>query len=532
MTRKRIAVIGAGPCGLTTVKCLLEENLIPTCFEQTEHIGGLWRYHEDDIDGLASVMKTTIINSSKEITAMSDFPPSADASNYMHNKQVYEYLKSYSKAFDLEKYVVFNKEVIEVDVAESYDVTGRLNVVTKDTKTNRISQEEFDGVMVCIGHHVYPNMPTFSGMDKFRGTIMHTHSLKKVDELAEKRVVVVGVGNSGMDAAVDISTVAKQVYLSTRRGAWVLPRVGPGGMPFDLVMLRRWLNVLLKSLPYFLVCWFTEKMLNYNFDHYLYNLKPQHRVWSQHPTISDTLPIRLLSGTVVVKKNIETFTENGVIFEDEMNVTECDTIVFATGYKINFPFLSNKIAAVKGNEVHLYKYVFPPHMKHPSLAILGLVQIVGGGFPVGEIQGRWATLVMNRKLALPSREKMEADIQQRKDINSKRYVKSERHTIQADYIEYMDEIASLIHAKPNLLKIFFLDFPLFANLLFGPSLPYQYRLQGPHPWDGARTAILEWKTRVVKPLKQDYEEHSFVKFYIIASICVFIALVFMLKVLL
>ncbi|GBN64445.1 Dimethylaniline monooxygenase [N-oxide-forming] 5 [Araneus ventricosus] len=505
MIRNRYAVIGAGPTGIAAIKCLKEEGMVPVCFERTSHIGGLWRYHDDDINGLASVMKSTVINNSKEMGAMSDFPPKEEYPNFMHNKHVFDYITSYEKAFDIERYIQVNREIIEVGMADDYETTGRLYVVVKDTKTGAESREVFDGVFVCVGHHVFPNWPSFPGMEKFKGKVLHTHSLKKVDPFEDQVVVVVGVGNSGMDAAVEISSVAKQVYLSTRRGVWVVPRVGPWGLPIDIQMQRRWLDVLFKISPYSLVCWFCELAVNLRFDHSLYSLKPKHRIWSQHATVSDSLPIKLLSGAVVVRKNIAEFVENGVIFDEEEKVTECDSVVFATGYKIKFPFLDERLTVVKNNEVHLYKYIFPPHLKHPTLVICGLVQTVGAGFPTFEAQARLATLVMNGKVRLPSREEMEADIRKRKEVNSKRYSQSERHTIQADYIPYLDEIYSLIGAKPNFLKIFCKDPVLFWTLYFGPSLPYQYRLQGPHAWSGARQAILDWRKRMEKPLRNGYD---------------------------
>jgi dimethylaniline monooxygenase (N-oxide forming) len=65
---------------------------------------------------------------------------------------------------------------------------------------------------------------------------------------------------------------------------------------------------------------------------------------------------------------------------------------------------------------------------------------------------------------------------------------------------FMDEIASKIGAKPNLFKYFFTDFKLWKELFFGPCVPYQFRLEGPHPWPGAREAILSTMDRVNAPL--------------------------------
>lgn len=81
----RIAIIGAGASGITCVKETLDAGFIPICYEKGNYTGGLWRYHESDDEGVASVMKSTIINSSKEMTSFSDFPPPKEQPNYCHN---------------------------------------------------------------------------------------------------------------------------------------------------------------------------------------------------------------------------------------------------------------------------------------------------------------------------------------------------------------------------------------------------------------------------------------------------------------
>ncbi|XP_054708613.1 flavin-containing monooxygenase 5-like [Uloborus diversus] len=503
---KRVAVIGAGPCGLGAVKALKDEGLEPVCFERTGHLGGLWRYHDDDVNGIASVMKTTIINTSKELGAASDCPPPAEYPNYMHHTLMYDYIKSLAEKFDCVRHIRYHHETLKIDKADDYEKTGRWVVTNKNTQTGEVISEVFDCVTVCIGHHVYPNEPTFPGQEEFNGKIMHTHSLKKVDGFEDRRVVVVGVGNSGMDAAVELSAVASKVYLSSRRGAWVLPRVGPKGHPFDAAFVRRYFNLLQRYLPYDLVCNFSEKQLNERFNHTTYNLKPKHRVWSQHPTVSDTLPIKLLSGTVVVRNGIHHFTKNGVVFEGEKDETEVDAVILATGYRVKFPFLSDDILPVKDNRVQLYKFIYPPHLPHPTLAILGLIQPSGPGFPVGEMQCRWTARIMSGHLNLPPKEQMYADIRKREEFIRKRFVDSPRHTLQVDFIGYQDELAEEIGAKPNLLKLALTDPKLFWAVFFGPSLPYQYRLQGPHTWEGARDAILTYKERVYAPFQKPGQE--------------------------
>ncbi|KAH9373680.1 hypothetical protein HPB48_018675 [Haemaphysalis longicornis] len=94
---------------------------------------------------------------------------------------------------------------------------------------------------------------------------------------------------------------------------------------------------------------------------------------------------------------------------------------------------------------------------------------------------------------------MYQEICRRQDFTRRRYVNSPRHAIQVDWISYMDELASMIGARPQMLKYFFTDNRLFRALL-GPAVPYQYRLEGPHRWPGARQAILDSRARMLYPL--------------------------------
>ena len=124
--KKRMAIIGAGASGLTAIKSVLEEDMIPVCFERTDDIGGLWRYTpEERDDGQASVMKSTVINTSKEKMCYSDFPIPDEYPNFMHNTKVLEYFRLYAKEFNLLEHIRFNMEVLKVEKADNFDKSGR-----------------------------------------------------------------------------------------------------------------------------------------------------------------------------------------------------------------------------------------------------------------------------------------------------------------------------------------------------------------------------------------------------------------------
>lgn len=124
--------------------------------------------------------------------------------------------------------------------------------------------------------------------------------------------------------------------------------------------------------------------------------------------------------------------------------------------------------------------MFGPDLKHPkTLAFVGLFQSMGGAFyTVSEMQSRYFAQLMANKLELPDRQKMYAHIEAEEAFRSKKYYDSRRHDIEIEHFPYMDALASELGVKPNLFKYLFTDFKLWRALLFGPSVAYQFRLEG------------------------------------------------------
>ncbi|PAV84801.1 hypothetical protein WR25_13705 [Diploscapter pachys] len=405
----------------------------------------------------------------------------------------------YAEHYDLLKYTKFHHMVKNVERAPDYKTTGKWNVSYVDNE-GKEKLETFDGVLLCNGHHQFPYMPKFEGQEKFKGRITHSHSYKDHKGYEDKVCVCVGVGNSGIDVAVELSRIAKQVYLVSRRGTWVLNKVFDYGMPLDQTNSRFRNDVLRRIVPPSVTNWLIERRLNQRFDHALYGLKPKHRVSETHSTVNDELPNRIISGTVRVKPNIKRFTESGVIFEDGTEVDHVDEVVLSTGYKFHFTLVEGgKLIPVKDNEVSLFEFMFPLETTdHNSLAIIGLVQPLGPAMPISEMQARvfFENLTGGRKL--PSKMEMEQNIKCKKMAMEARYVKSPRHTIQVDYIPYMDELAKMAGCQVDLWDEFKKD-PVFAYKLFcGPNVSYVYRLRGPHTWSGAKKAIegVEYRTKL------------------------------------
>ncbi|KAF8355020.1 hypothetical protein PRIPAC_96643, partial [Pristionchus pacificus] len=501
MAAKRICIVGAGASGLPSIRHSLLYGFDVVCYEAQEDIGGLWRFKPEETDK-ASVMKSTVINSSKEMTAYSDFPPDDETANFMHNTHMCKYLEEYAKEFDLATYIQFQHRVLNVQRNDDYESTGRWMATVQDLKSGKQWSEVFDGVLICTGHHTRPYLPApWPGQDEFKGKIMHAHSYKDYKGFDDKVVAVVGIGNSGGDIAVELSKVAKQVYLITRSGTWVFNRVADYGRPVDSFLNSRFYSSMRNAMPSFLMEASMQTQLNKRFDHKLYGLEPKHGVFSAHPTINDELPNRIASGTVRVKLQIKFFTENGLTFVDGTSIEGVDTVIMSTGYSIEFPCLENgTLIQSQDNEVDAYQFMFPSVLEHSTLALIGLVQPYGSIMPISEMQARVFLAVLSGESKLPSKAIREEHINTTRREMKKRYLSSRRHTIQVDYLPYMDELAQLIGCTPPTWYNHLLSFdpPMAFASAFAPYAAYFYRLRGPKAWIGAREAVLTIEDRIVR----------------------------------
>lgn len=506
---KRVAIIGAGCSGLTAIKCCLEEGLEPTCFEQSNGIGGLWKFTETVEEGRASIYKSVFTNTSKEMMCYSDFPMPEDFPVYLHHSKILEYLHLYAEHFNLLKYIQFQTKVCTVEQHPDFAATGKWNIETENEGKRKV--DVFDAIIVCNGHYNDPYLPLdcFPGLEHFKGRHIHSRYYKTCEEYRGKTVVVVGTGNSAADISVELSHIAKQVYLSSRHGSWVVSRISRGGFPVDMTIARRYTMWIKNFLPRILAAKISEKVMSSWFHHSNFGLEPKFRL--KHPLVNDYLPSQILQGSIKVKPSIKSFSETSVTFEDG-TVADVDEVIFATGYSSTFPFLDDDLIKLNNNDVFLYKYVFPIYLEKPTLSFLGLVRPLGPIMPTVETQARWATRVFNGAAQLPSVKQMENYSIKSKDEKNKWFGAGRTQVLQAHYIDYINEISGEIGIHPNMIYLFLSDPRLAWQVYFGPFTPYQLRLQGPGKWSGARQAILTQWDRTIKPTRtrvlHDHPESS------------------------
>ncbi|XP_077132539.1 dimethylaniline monooxygenase [N-oxide-forming] 2-like [Ranitomeya variabilis] len=497
---KTVAIIGAGLSGLGAIKACVEDGLEPTCFEKSQDFGGLWRFKDEAEDGRASIYKSLVTNLSKEILSFSDFPMPGDFPNYLPHHKYLEYITLYVEHFKLLQYIKFKTSVCRVEKHCDFRVTGQWLVTTESN--GEAKTDLFDAVMVCTGQHAQPMVPldTFPGIKVFRGQVKHCREYKKPLGFDGKRVLIIGLGNTGVDISTELCTRASQVYLSSRHGVWVLQRLAKGGLPFDLEFICRFSNWINNILPAAVSRWMLKKYMNDQFNHELYNIQPEGIAWKE-PLVNEEFPSRILSGSIMVKPHVTKFTETSVHFADGSIVDNLDVVLLATGYDYSFPFLDEAIVKKDETKGSFYKKIIPLGIEKPTIAFISFVLPIGPTMVVAELQSRWATKLFKGLHKLPSSEGIKNEMLKDERLRKKWFATADNNFRRTDYISYMDDLASDIGVKLNIWKLFLKDPVLAWKVVFGPCNSYQFRLTGPGKWVGAREAILTQWHRIEKPLK-------------------------------
>ena len=418
-------VIGAGISGLTTGKALSDWGLPYTCFEASDDIGGNWYFGNPN--GRSSAYESLHIDTSRDGVSFRDMPMGPDEyPDYPHHTQILEYLHRYAEAFSLRDRIRFETPVEHAERKPS----GGWSIRLGDGST-----QEFDFLVVGNGHHWDPRFPDFPGT--FDGETIHSHHYIGPDDpldLYGKRVLVVGIGNSAVDIVSELSRkgVAEKVFLSTRSGAWVMPKYFMGRPMDTMVKINPRLPLgLQRRMARVLPRLASGRMEDFGLPH------PNHNFLEAHPTVSSELLLRLGSGDAVAKPDVQQLEGDSVRFEDG-SVEQIDAIVYATGYRITFPFFDEDFISAPENRFPLYKRVFKPGID--DLAFVGFAQTIPTLFPFVELQSKLVARYAGGDYALPPISEMEETIRRDQQIHSGAYTDRPRHTMQIEWYTYEHDI--------------------------------------------------------------------------------------------
>lgn len=421
---EKVCIIGAGSSGIATAKVLKEHGIPFDCYEKGSDIGGNWRYNNDN--GMSSAYRSLHINTSRDLMAYSDYPMPRDYPHFPHHSQIIKYFEDYVDHFGVRPHIQFNTSVENVSPKAKGGYIVRL-----DTG----EEIAYSSVVVANGHHWKERFPEPAFEGHFEGETLHSHYYKTPDVLMNKNVLVVGFGNSAVDIACEAARLhTGKVFISTRSGAYIMPNYLLG-IPFDMLGDPR-----IAYLP----LWTQRQILNFSLwlargPQEAYGVpKPKRPILSEHPTLSQDLLNLAGRGLVNIKPNIKRLEGKEVAFEDGSREA-IDIIIYATGYKVSFPFFEPDFINVEqDNNLQLYRRVV--HPEHPNLFFVGLVQPLGAIMPLAEVQSRYIAKLLNGEVALPTKDYMLLDIERENEKVRKRYKKSPRHTLQVDFYPYKHQI--------------------------------------------------------------------------------------------
>ncbi|KAL0942994.1 dimethylaniline monooxygenase [Colletotrichum truncatum] len=491
---KRIAIVGAGPSGLSAIKEFTAAGFEVQCFERAHAIGGQWLYDPNPTaDTHSSIYNGVILNSCREPSAFGDFP--LDPARYpifYHHSLHLRYLNEFAAHFGLLKHIQFRTTVVGCSPTSE----GGWELRIRSENENGTEDEAvltFDAVVCGTGLGNRPKIPEFPGRAKFKGEVFHSHYYRKPTPLEGKKVVIVGLGPTAIDLACEIGPLAKDLRIVNKRGAWVLPRFILG-KPTEALNSR----ASATWLPFSVQAFLFKQVFNNLVGKQPAVLQPSHHIMAQNAAVRSDFTEKLKSGVFNLhRSDITSFTESGVLLDDGTTL-EADVVILSTGYHhADYPFLPPGTIESKdapAPHIDLYKHIVPPRAK--NLFIMGNVEVVGPASAIIEGQARWITAVLQGTIQLPNEEDMMKDIRAFRAWQAKHFINSARHIISVELNSYVDGLLAPLGAVPSAWKllgrVFTTGKPLralkvYLAVFFEIQVSAQWRLFGA----GSKTELAE-----------------------------------------
>ncbi|MEM8862554.1 MAG: NAD(P)-binding domain-containing protein, partial [Chloroflexota bacterium] len=275
---------------------------------------------------------------------------------------VERYIRSFAAEYDLYSHIQFNTLI------KSIEQDGDEWIVQPQGE----DAQRFRWLVCASGTNWFPNRPTLRGEDHFTGEIIHSVDYDDSEKLRDKRVLVVGAGNSGVDIACDAAFAAASAHLSLRRGYHFVPK-HLFGLPADVFAKKTgggpmWLEQAIFS--------FMLRVLNGDLTK-LGLQKPDHKVLSSHPILNTQVLHYLQHGDLKAHQDINYLDGNTVHFVDGSSI-EADLIILATGYNWHLPYMPDEVFEWHNDRPSLYLNIFSP--KQSSLFVNGFIETNSGAY--------------------------------------------------------------------------------------------------------------------------------------------------------
>jgi dimethylaniline monooxygenase (N-oxide forming) len=461
---KRVAVIGAGPCGLPALKELLDAGHNAVLFERSGALGGIFAG--------AAAYPDLHLTISNWAMAFSDFP-NPQRLSYSSAEEYLQYLKDYARHFNLERHIQYHSEVRSAQIGDNglWDLEV-LQVLEGSQTTSRL---RVDALVVATGAHHVPNDRPVELAD-FDGRVLHSSDYNDAfkREVAEKkmRVMVVGGGESSADISSELAELSPNVTVWLRRPHCFGPRYLNKAREMDQVRANKTHDFPANS---FLEAATTNRMSAAQ-NVYLYGL--WRRILWRLPILNSALNRMciestapafflndqatfvtknqrmceavedkrievLVSRTISVNKGIcEFHAERGCAIQRR----NFDAVVLCTGYRPDFPWL--KLEGFRANPRAWFLHCFPDGVGH-SLSFVGYARPHQGGIPpMAEIQARYVAQILSGGRSLPLNY---ATLARNDEVAERKYyyLSPNLHTL-VDYAAFLESVARRVGCEPQL----------------------------------------------------------------------------------
>lgn len=431
----RVAVIGAGPGGLCAAKHALEAGFDVEVFEASDDLGGQW-YTTAAHSGAWPGMRT---NTSRAMTAFSDFPPPPDHDLHPFAEQVHAYLRAYAGAFGVLGRIRFGTPVIELEPEW------------------RLNGEPFDAVIIASGRFHNPVLPP--GLEGFSGELLHAYDYPGAAHFRDRRTLVYGNGVSGHEIASDIATVAPTVS-AYRKPRYVLQKV-VDGVSSDWRWYTHISALRRKMQPREAFGALLKERVLRNAGHPadFGAPAPDDDIFVAGHSLCQDYLSQVKQGSIVCRPGISAIEGRQVTFTDGSSEA-VDAIVCATGYSLGIPYLPDEVWTAVGPDMRLHHRTLHPDL--PKAGFVGQFATQGPFFPLLELQARWIAGIWSGAIPAPSVPAMRASLRVAPPA-------LDSHDALALLLSQAAGFAPDLRERPELTEA----------LIFGPLLPPRYRLDGP-----------------------------------------------------
>lgn len=310
-----IAIIGAGAAGLAVARELQVRSIDSTLFE-ADTAGHVWRRHYDRLH----------LHTLKQVSGLPgmDMPPDFPA--FPSGEQVADYLLAYGQRFQLDI-----RTGVSVLGAQWDGSSWRL-----DSTDGPVSA---DIVVAATGIWSSPWQPEIDGLASFEGQVIHSSEYRNRNSIDGDQVLVIGVGNSGSEIAVELATAGLDVAVSVRSGALFVPRPRS-------VAISRASAYLLRTLPPHLANLALRAVRRDHADIGL-PLPPTCPI-DTYPVVGFDLPDAVRSGRVIAVPEVTSVQADRVVFADR-NERVVDSIVLATGFRPALSWLPEDVLDLRAD---------------------------------------------------------------------------------------------------------------------------------------------------------------------------------------